>query len=255
MHTEETILKFFETNFKPRLDLVNYLVNWSAQHKYIYVETPKVGCTTIKHFLQNAERSINSTIDYSLVHDRRSSPLLSPRSNYSIFIAAFNHSSFYKFCFVRNPYSRLLSAYLDKFVTDERERLRLSPKLGIPVSRKPSFLDFLCAIQEQTDGDRDIHWASQEHLLSPSTVRYSFVGRFENFQQSLSLIANVLGLQHFLSLEDTRHATNAGEKIAAYYSAREINLVQTIYERDFLSFGYGFDPHFIRNEKYQSPAG
>jgi hypothetical protein len=235
--------------FDAKFETVDYLINWSILYKYIYVETPKVACTKIKHVLQSAELNSISDLDQNIIHNRKLSPLLAPSVNIQDFESALNNENYFKFCFVRNPFSRALSAWLDKFVYNHDERNRLLPSLGFPLGAEPSFHDFLCAIKERSDGDRDIHWASQNFLLSPSKVHYSFVGRFENFKRDFSIIGDYLKINKFLSFSDTKHSTNAGALISSHFGKEETKLVQLIYEPDFLSFGYGFDPLIIKNEK------
>ncbi|RLA40734.1 MAG: hypothetical protein DRR06_17035, partial [Gammaproteobacteria bacterium] len=76
--------------FPAKSNYVNYLINWSQQLKIIYVETPKVGCTTIKQILQYAEYGFDiskvPTEDHDHLHDRARSPLKSPGYNEEQFL-------------------------------------------------------------------------------------------------------------------------------------------------------------------------
>jgi sulfotransferase famil protein len=101
-------------------ECLNYGANISLMHKYIYIETAKCGCSTIKLTLQRLELGdVNyKRDDFEEIHVREYSPLLTPRQVGS-FRNLLNRPDYIKFCFVRNPYTRLLSAYLDKFVRQE----------------------------------------------------------------------------------------------------------------------------------------
>ena len=177
------------------------------------------------------------------VHNRDTSPLASPSKDVDGFVKAIHDDDFFKFCFVRNPFTRTLSCYLDKMVNTEYERIRLAPKLGISTTHIPTFREFLEIIAEQTDEQRDIHWASQTYLLRPNRVKYSFIGRFEIFRDHFKLVCEHLQISEYASdLSSSWHATNAYEKIKDYMGDTEIDLICRIYESDFRNFGYGWSP-------------
>ena len=129
--------------FNQPQSLANYLCHWSNKHSYVYVETPKVACTTIKRVLQQAEA--NGLLVYGTPDDvyyRKYSPLLSPCSNISAFADAMISDDYFRFCFVRNPFTRILSCYLDKMVENVFERNPVIPKLGLNPDNPPSFASF-----------------------------------------------------------------------------------------------------------------
>jgi hypothetical protein len=240
-------VRILKTIFNQPPSISKYLCHWSQKHRFVYVETPKVACTTVKRVLQQAETGRRlSWSDPSDVHDRRCSPLLSPGYDIKAFAEAMNTEDYFRFCFVRNPFTRVLSCYLDKMVNNEFERRRLAPKLGFAPESPPSFTDFLRAIVEQKDEDCDIHWATQTFLLRPNRVSYSFIGRFELFHEQFRMVCERLGVVKYATdLSGTWHATNAYEKVEAYLGLEEIALIHRIYERDFRNFGYGWSPDVI----------
>lgn len=223
--------------------LTNYLCHWSMTHRFVYVEVPKAGCTTIKRVLQQAEAG--GTLTYErpgIVHDRAHSPLLAPKDDPAGFREALRGGSFC-FCFVRNPFTRTLSAYLDKMVANGHERRRLAPKLGLDPDRPPSFAGFLGAVAEQANQDRDIHWKSQAYLLQPNRMRYAYIGRFEALREQIRAVCDHLSIGSYAAdLPDTWHATNANSRMREFYGPSEAELVRRIYEEDFCRFGYGWSP-------------
>lgn len=227
-------------NHKPQLP--NYLCNWSEKHKFVYVETPKVACTTIKRVLQRAEANGDSTKVPANVHERVNSPLKRVSDDPEAFESLFYRKDTFIFCFVRNPFTRALSCYLDKMVVNEWERNRLAPTLNLSTDTAPSFKDFLVAISKQSDEERDIHWSTQTFLLRPNRLEYSFIGRFETFHSQFEAVCKYLDISEFADLRQTAHATNADEKRNKYFGPEEIQLIQEIYLDDFRNFGYGFLP-------------
>ena len=88
--------------------MLSYGVHISLRHRYIYVETPKVACTTIKLALQRLEWGDSDYYpdNMEVIHLRECSPLLTPRQILS-FPSALKNPYYFKFCFVRNPYTLL----------------------------------------------------------------------------------------------------------------------------------------------------
>jgi hypothetical protein len=219
-------------------ETTNYLCNWSLKHRYIYVETPKVACSTVKSILQRAESTNElKPTDQNDIHNRDKSPLLQPRHDIALFLKCLNDETYLKFCFVRNPYSRALSCYLDKMVNNEWERVRLAPQLKLDPNTVPSFYEFLQAINNQEDINRDIHWATQRYILQPQKIKYSYIGRFESFKSDLAHVCNIINIKYENDIVGY-NVTGADNKLVEYYDDKEIKLVQTIYKNDFKLFNY-----------------
>lgn len=218
----------------------NYLVHWSDRFGYVYVETPKVGCTTVKRMLQLAELDGDAARLPELVHDRTASPLKAPAGDPDAFRRHYEAAGTFRFCFVRNPFSRALSCYLDKFVGNAWERNRLAPELGLDRDRVPGFRAFLEAVAAQPPERRDIHWATQRSLLRPDRFRYSFIGRFESFATQLGQVAAAIGVSAHADLSRRANETGASGRMAEFLGPEEADLVRQIYAEDFTTFSYGW---------------
>lgn len=219
--------------FGPSLDEAQYLINWSRRFRYIYVEVPKAGCSTVKLTLQRIERDDRAYAPDNK-HARSRSPLLSPLSSPHAFLEALKAPDCLRFCFVRDPYSRILSAYAEKLAGNDFEREMRLRKLGF--SQTPSFEEFLEALARR--GTRgDIHWARQTDLLRPDVIAYDFVGRFENFQSDFATVLTRIGRDPGWIAEARRHRTDASAR-AGDISLRERVLIGEIYAEDFARFGY-----------------
>ena len=112
----------------PRLNYVSYPF---FPTKSIYFETPKVACTAIKMLLLWNKDPNNQKILPPQIHNeaQRQLPRLKDLEESQVEEVLFGN--FYRFAFVRNPMTRMLSSYLDKIVYNEYERNRLLPNLGI----------------------------------------------------------------------------------------------------------------------------
>lgn len=223
-----------KTYFRYGGDIQDYLSNLSIKRSFLYQETPKVACSTIKRRLQLIE---NPETLLKGISKREFSPLIKPSEAGIPLSEIYEGSRFFRFSFVRNPFTRILSAYLHKILIRREKNIGLINGLGFQKGEKISFLAFLERIESIPDHHRDIHLMSQFELLRPDKVDYHFIGRFERFEYDFLQI--VLRLEASPATDSINiHATNAAHLIADYYCEKEINLVKKIYANDFAAFYY-----------------
>ncbi|MEH6585801.1 MAG: sulfotransferase family protein [Halioglobus sp.] len=221
---------------------VDYLINWAVKKSIIYVEVPKTGCTLIKRILQYSEVNGDLSCLFDDVHDKVKSPLKSPHYDEREFLRAMSSEATCVFSFVRNPITRLLSAYLDKIVGTPGEITSRQAKMGIEPGRScPTFHEFVELVGNQTVSDMDVHWSPQTFLLGYKQVDYDYIGRFEFIDLCIEHLVSRFGLlippnaiQFGLD-----HATNAGARVADFYNPEILRKVRDIYHDDFLYLGYG----------------
>jgi hypothetical protein len=238
-----TVRKYFD--YPP--GRVNYLTHISRRHRSVFIEVPKAGCTVVKRVLQFSEHAGTSHEEPVSVHDRSTSPLGAPvRDGFNADELFGPDASYARFAFVRNPYSRALSCYLEKIAGEQWLREMRLPTLGFVPDAEVSFVSFLERVGQQTHVEMDIHWAPQHHLLSLDRISYDFLGRFETFRTDLCTVMMVLDIDAPARLLDavTAHTTNARDKIAEYFDDEAVDLVRKIYRDDFAKLGYGLDPRF-----------
>ncbi|MGM0433323.1 MAG: sulfotransferase family protein [Pseudomonadota bacterium] len=139
-----------------------------------------------------------------------------------------NISSLFSFAFVRNPYTRVLSAFLDKV---ERRANRNN--------RDVSFLEFLEYL-ERGGLYSNAHWAPQHSLLLLPFERFDFFGKTENLNKDLSYVLQQLGLYSESDgvLSALSNSTGASKKIDSYYDKETRLKVKELYSEDFNFFGY-----------------
>ncbi|MEY3989413.1 MAG: hypothetical protein RI985_494 [Chloroflexota bacterium] len=225
----------------------DYLVNVSPRFKYVYIETPKVACSTVKYHLQMIEFDEDERRIYRNVHDRAFSPIRRI-SELNMTDEQLNDVMFgpeyFHFMFVRNPYTRTLSCYLDKFVKGSPGEVAEKRKyLGYGMDDEVSYIDFLRAVQQQPLNKMDIHWTPQTYLLGVAQgYQYDFIGRFENFDADLArALRRVRGYNKpFESIQKRQYVfTEANQKVLQYYTPEAKKLVEEIYADDFIYLGYG----------------
>lgn len=234
---EESIARYCEFISAKNFD---YALNISIKHNYIYVENPKVACSTIKSVLQRSELN-NPNLRYhefNDIHSRAFSPLLQPSQLRGFDKFVLNMKPF-KFCFVRNPYSRLLSAYLDKIHRDTEQRSKVLMALGRNTGDVIYFDDFVKTVCDQSTYEMDPHWRIQYYHTLQGLLDFDFVGRIEKFDFDIEVVLANLGINKakFYSPEK-RHAQEADGLLNDFYTPQLRSLVGDKYAVDFEYFGY-----------------
>lgn len=144
--------------------------------------------------------------------------------------------NYFKFVFVRNPYSRVLSAYLNKIYFDEVKRnhfRKISPNLFKGNTHIPTFREF-CEYLHQGLYD-DVHWAPQADLIGIPLSEFDFIGKVEDFDSDLNTLKKIIPN---IITTNTGTFNNASSKIDKYFDERCISIVNKLYVKDFSSFGY-----------------
>ncbi len=228
------------TKFIP-LDNFVYSVHISLKHRYIYVETPKVCCSTIKTRLISSE--LNRDVSYNIfehIHNREFSPLLNPKQVYN-FAELIQSDKYFKFCFIRNPFSRLLSCYLDKICKNgdpRKKKIFLQMGYDPECEEQISFKDFISCICDQPVSLMDAHWRQQYYQTFQDTIKYDYIGRFESFEKDYSHIVKTINLKEHNKQTEIRHATSSDKILERYYTPDIISSVLRKYKIDFDYFGY-----------------
>lgn len=224
----------------------DYTINISEQSSFIYFETAKVACSTIKKTLQDLEAEIagvDPMPEVRNIHRKRVSPLKSPSIiGIERFLELLNNKNLFKFSFVRNPFSRVLSAYLDKIQKNTPEREKIIQRLGMDSNAEITLMQFLECISDTPIRKMDHHWRPQYYQIFFELIDYNMIGRFENFVHDFELILGKLyPNQSPDKLKIKRyspHSTQASARLSNFYTEHSIKLVQDIYKRDFDNFDY-----------------
>jgi hypothetical protein len=229
-----------------------YAVNISPRYRYVYVDNPKTGCSSLKSALVELEfrgmRSDVDSYDWTVFHDPLKSPLKRLADLGAKAPLTYLVTEGYKFVtFVRNPYTRVLSCYRDKVLKNRQQKriiLRLMGHSGEDIEQPVSFGEFVRAIIRQTDYEMNPHWRVQTSQTLYGILDYSFVGRFECYQEDFLALFRHLGVPD-AEIPPVRHLNRtregAREGCVGYYTEELQELVYRRYQKDFENFGYPYD--------------
>ena len=237
--------------------LTNRNINISLKNKYVYFGIQKAASTTIRNTLSNYELKDLFKIDVPHNPHFINTPFVKPyQLSEQQFTDIMKDQNFLKFTFIRNPYDRILSAYLDKIVGGELRGNFLKTKSDsenknkvgklktnilnvLGFSEKVSFEQFVEVITQIEDKRKNIHWKPMSFILDYPHTKFDFIGKIENFDQDFKTLQDLLNidLTNYYIKHD-RHKTNAAKAIEHYYTPALKKKIAEHYSDDFKLGGY-----------------
>jgi len=228
---------------------LSYHSRVSPAHRYVCMTIPKIACSTIKVALDQFE-GLPVPEHLGLVHDQG---LRLTNFSTEEIVEMLTSPDWFRFCFVRNPYYRLFSAYKSKvgntweqqyvWLQDEiRQRFDYPVRDGRPAGIV-AFRDFVRFIRDAEEPvRRDGHWNLQTNVLMPQAIEYDFVGRFESFTRDFERVLRQLDVpaEIVATASEVRNPTTQIHHAAAY-DGELADCVYEMYEADFERFGYDRD--------------
>lgn len=222
-----------------RLRYLDSRVAVSREHRFIYVRIPKAANTTVVFTL------------YWMIHGQlptsggqAKESFLSPRE-LSFAQARTASTDYFKFMVVRNPFGRVLSAYLDKIVFDGKPRPPefkglVRDCLGLRDGAEIDFETF-CRYLKNGGLHDDPHWIPQERYARlVGFDKLDFVGKTENLEADLAQVSAAVfpGQKYEFQQEARQHKSNAQKNLLNYYTDECEDIVRNLYHQDFSLFGY-----------------
>ena len=174
-------------------------------------------------------------------------------------------ATYFKFTFVREPFERLLSAYIDKFLyprTKDRPILFAhgpkilknfrpnATKLALQTLNDITFREFIeYLITKKGNGSSpvmDWHWDNYVNVCGMCAVNYDFIGHYETYDQDLADFKDAASLSSEQARLFNIYANNKSEtalKMLHFYSQiplEWINALHLVFRANFEMFGYSF---------------
>jgi hypothetical protein len=211
-----------------------------ASHDAVYVEVPKVACTSIKTALAGIAGVDLAASDGNPHEARWPRPPDPPAAHGPLFPGRF------AFAFVRDPWDRLVSCYRDKLrgEVDGFTSFEIRPGVANCLARFDAFVagmsfdDFVYAVAAIADDAADPHFRSQHAFVTDDAGRLAvdFVGRFERLADDVRAVERRIGLPA-LALPRLQ-AARTPLPFAGFYTAQTARIVGARYARDAELFGY-----------------
>lgn len=165
---------------------IEKLMYCSPKHGFFFLAIPKVATTSLITWMLrmegipfNEQTYINGLIRKRLMLRNHG---LDPLAIFS-------------FTFVRNPWIRLASAYLDKFVKDRKTPHIMAIRITEAMGRKKTGITFREFVENhvaKTDLNQcDVHWRIQYHMVQYAQPK--FIGRFEKIQKDFDFVMEKIG--------------------------------------------------------------
>ena len=223
----------------------------SVDKRYMYFEVPKAACTQMKELLRTLEGAPEiklfadgawETRRDMFIHSRSNVPLpslveLDDRTQREVLEAP----HFLRMTVVRNPYTRLASAWRSKILLCEPAARDVYERIKgrLPDFHKKSlvtFGEFIEYLANECDfGTCDGHWRRQADNTFFPALNFSWVARVERFGEGLRFFEHHLGLSQPLIADGRNMSVRIG---AAAYTAELADKVYSLYRSDFEIFGY-----------------
>ncbi|XP_074479755.1 carbohydrate sulfotransferase 12-like [Sebastes fasciatus] len=229
-------------------------------HTIIYCYIPKVACTNWKRIMYVLKQGkpypdLNS-ISSDLVHQYGVIPLLKsfPKPERK---AKLKHYT--KFLVVRDTFVRLISAYRDKFQSNNdyfyqlfsRDILRLygnqpNPPMTVDEANKAglhvSFYNFIqYLVDPRTAKPFEPHWRPMHQVCHLCQIEYDFIGHQETLQQDAEQLLNFLNLEDDITFPPSYKNMTTSDSVLDWFNTvplKDRRKLYKIYEEDFRLFGF-----------------
>ena len=173
--------------------------------------------------------SSDLSLAYSLITNFDPSPGIPPG-----FDRAFH------FAFVRNPWARLVSCYVNKVFHRSEEFAQHYPSIRLERMTFTDFVRFVCRVPDDLC---DRHFALQCRILDIGGSTLDFVGRVERFSDDLAEIIRLSGLdKRLLKWTQIKNQSRLvpSRRYMDLYTTQTRNLAACKYAKDIDRFGYRF---------------
>jgi hypothetical protein len=188
------------------------------KNKCIFIHIPKTAGVSVATSLIGNRIGHLSALDYKVVFGKE------------------NFHSFFKFAFVRNPFTRLISAY--EFMQNGGYG-SVDDKITSVVKRYDNLDDFVMKYLTPGTAKAIRHFRPQHFFIcnSRGNLMIDYLGRFEELEKDYDCIRQRIGAGEPLKKLNITKSTKL--LLKDYYSNKEVlKRVVSIYKKDFTLFGY-----------------
>jgi hypothetical protein len=154
------------------------------------------------------------------------------------------YRNYFKASFVRNPWNRVASCYLDKVAgRPHMANLAILSRysglwFGMPFE---AFVEWLLT-PAGSDRCADRHWISQHRILGDgdTPLSYDFIGRFEKLGEDWTRLCDTLSLPIWARALPHRNKSAGLSSYTSLFNKRTARMIRQRYEKDIELFQYRF---------------
>ena len=220
-------LKDVARGVKSKFNKETYSCIILEKYKTIWFNNPKVAGTSI---CTSFGKNIDTDLDYIF------------KKNLNDF------SDYFKFGFVRNPFDRVVSCYLNQIKKPNKDKTFYLNGMYNEFWRfngkfwpKMSFDEFVRAIASIPDKKANNHFKSQYLFMTDkkNNLFLNFIGRFETLEKDYKLAMKKAGIKS-LSQLPKKNKTKNRKSYEKYYTKETEDLIRKRYKQDLKLFDYSF---------------
>jgi hypothetical protein len=230
-----------ETLARDKLGRVDYHPNGIILHdrKVIYFPIPKVACSSLKYVCAEL-LNIDTSLTPNRIHDIEFPTVTSSE--------LLKFDDYWKFCFVRNPWDRVVSCFKEKIKEDENFTGNTNSfvngvhkgllEYGI-FKAKMTFEEFAIAVASIPDSKSDPHFRSQHTFITNNKGKLlvDFIGKFERLSEDWPDLCDRLGVTN-ISLPHSNKTKH--DSYRKYYTDNLSKIVAKRFSKDIAMFEYEF---------------
>ncbi|WP_029008772.1 glycosyltransferase [Azospirillum halopraeferens] len=146
----------------------------------------------------------------------------------------------FRFSITRNPYTRMLAAYLTHIVQDTAVGRAFRRLSGLPADSQLDFPRFVTLLATQPRHERQPLFSPQTEWMLFDYVPYHFIGAVEQYQNAFDYVATRVTGQG--SGADGRRGghTDALRCLRTHYTIEARQHIRMLHDSDFVKFGYPY---------------
>ncbi len=228
---------------------INEAILISLRNRFVFTRVSKVANSSLKHLVYSMEKPTwAGPVRDDLIHDSQYGPVIRPAMlglSSPILHRALYSDTFFRFTFVRNPYAKALSTYLDRYMAKHSTVRRLVNEVAVAqgwlaaIEDPVDFPTFLRAIAEMPQRHMEVHISPQYIQTLSEVIPHDFIGALETLAEDTSHVARRIWGRDDAALGfKSPSRTDATTRLKDSYRTEDIALINRLYQRDFEMFGY-----------------
>lgn len=222
-----------------------------TKYNLLYIVNPKSACSSVKLLLSRLQID-DHEFDSENLHIKGGNPLPVPSDIgwSTVEKNLTSPSDYFKFSFVRDPLSRIISCYNDKIIGEDilfLPELKKEPGFEGIDNFNLSFSEFLNILLNQSLHAMNQHWRPQSYNLMVDAIDFDFIGKIEQFDTDFDKVMQAVDGPKLSSVRKNKSDNKSNQFTIADVTEKDFQIVTELYRKDFEYFDYSLDDHAVHN--------